>query len=432
MKLKALIIESTGYYRSLLDKMLSDIGVQCDIYATGKEVLEQTNKVDYAFIMVSRYLEDSSGELFLHRYREKFSLGDALTVMITSDEVSEIMMEANKAGFKLAFNKKDIISLQTFLTSVVNNRTLDLKGRILFIEDQKSVAAATVAVFENYQSEIDHVTNLADAENQFTISDYDLVITDYYLNDNETGDDVINFVRGFDDVDKSQVPILIVSGETNQTKRTTFLRNGADDFIIKPYDTDELVVRASNLIKNRKILGQVKMQKQELLQLAMTDQLTGLYNRHSLFDIAPKYLSDAKRHKFPVSLVVIDLDHFKNVNDTHGHATGDVVLKSIGQVLKEQCRTEDFVARFGGEEFVMVFSHCDIDFAVTKAEKLREVVEAAQPANLTITASLGVAAMDENDDFNSLFEKADRAVYEAKESGRNKVVVHPDKFIDVV
>ena len=432
MKLKALIIESTGYYRSLLDKILSDIGVDCDIYATGKEALESTKKVEYAFIMVSRYLEDSSGELFLHRYREKFSLGDTLTIMTTSDEVSEVMLEANKAGFKIAFNKKDIISIQTFLTSVVNNRTLDLKGRILFIEDQKSVATVTVSLFENYQSEIDHVTNLADAENQFAINDYDLVITDYYLKDNETGDDVINFVRGFDDVDKSQVPILVVSGETDQNKRTTFLRNGADDFIIKPYDTDELIVRSSNLIKNRKILEQVKMQKQELLQLAMTDQLTSLYNRHSLFDIGPKYLSDAKRHKFSVSLVVIDLDHFKNVNDTHGHATGDIVLKLIGQVLKDQCRTEDFVARFGGEEFVMLLSHCDIDFAVTKAENLRKEVEAAQPAGLTITASLGVAAMEEDDDFNTLFEKADKAVYEAKESGRNKVVVHSDKFADVV
>ncbi|MDH5369202.1 MAG: diguanylate cyclase, partial [Gammaproteobacteria bacterium] len=223
-----------------------------------------------------------------------------------------------------------------------------------------------------------------------------------------------------------------VSGETDQTKRTTFLRNGANDFILKPYDTDELVVRASNLIKNKKILEQVKIQKRELLQLAMTDQLTSLYNRHSLFDIGPKYLSDAKRNKFPVSLVVIDLDHFKNVNDTHGHATGDVVLKSIGQVLKEQCRTEDFVARFGGEEFVMLLSHCDIDFAFTKAENLREKVEAAQPAGLTITASLGVAAMDESDDFNSLFEKADKAVYEAKESGRNKVFSHLDKLADVV
>ena len=424
MKLRALVVESAGYYRRLLDKVLSDIGVDCDIYATGKEAFESIKKAEYAFILVSRYLDDGNGELFLHRYKAKYPLDDVLTIMTTSDEVSEVMMEANKAGFKIAFNKKDIMAIQSFLTSVVNNRTLDLKGKILYIEDQKSVAAATVALFENYQSEIDHVTNLADAENQFAINDFDLVITDYYLNDSETGDDVINFVRNFDDVDKSDIPILVVSGETDQTKRTTFLRNGANDFIIKPFDTDELIVRSSNLIRSKRLFDQVKIQKQELLQLAMTDQLTGLYNRHSLFDIGPKYLSDAKRHKFPVSLVVIDLDHFKNVNDNHGHATGDVVLKSIGQVLKTQCRTEDFVARFGGEEFVMLLSHCDLEFAISKAEALRKEVESCQPAGLTITASLGIATMDGNDDFNTLFEKADKAVYEAKETGRNKVVTY--------
>lgn len=426
MKLKALIVESAGYYCGLLDKIFSDIGVDCDIYNSAEEALAADNNGGYAFILVSRYLGDSSGELFLHRYQEQYQLGDALTIMTTSDEVSDITSEANKAGFKVAFNTKDLMSIQSFLTSVVNNRTLDLEGRILYVEDQKSVAAVTVSLFNNYQSEIDHVTNVADAENQFMLNDYDLVITDYYLTDNETGNDVINFVRNVDDVDKVHIPILVVSGEADPAKRTTFLRNGANDFIIKPYDADELIVRSSNLIHNKKIFDQVKTQKQELLQLAMTDQLTSLYNRHSLFDIGPKYLSDAKRHKFPVSLVVIDLDHFKNVNDTHGHATGDVVLKSIGQVLKEHCRAEDFVARFGGEEFVMLLSHCDIDFAIIKAENLRKEVEAAQPADLTITASLGVAAMEEGDDFNSLFEKADKAVYEAKETGRNKVVTHKE------
>ena len=230
MKLKALIVESTGYYRSLLDKIFSDMGVECDLCDSGREALESDKKLEYSFIVVSRYLGDMSGELFLHRYRAKHSLGDALTIMITSDEVSKVMMEANKAGFKIAFNKKDIISIQSYLTSVVNNRTLDLKGKILFIEDQKSVADVTIALFNNYQSDVEHVTNLADARNQFTNNDYDLVITDYYLKNSETGDDVINFVRGFDDVDKSQIPILVVSGETDQNKRTTFLRNGADDF----------------------------------------------------------------------------------------------------------------------------------------------------------------------------------------------------------
>lgn len=234
---------------------------------------------------------------------------------------------------------------------------------------------------------------------------------------------MINCIRAFDDVDKVNVPILVVSGETDTTKRTSFLRNGANDFIVKPFDPDELIVRASNLIYKKRIFEQVKKQKQELLELAMTDQLTGLYNRHSLFDIGPKYLSDAKRHKFPVALLVIDLDHFKNVNDTYGHAVGDIVLKKIGQVLKEHCRTENFVARFGGEEFVMLLSHCDIDAAAAKAEDLRKAVEAAKPSDLTITASIGVAQQSVDDDFAALFEKADKAVYEAKETGRNKVII---------
>ncbi len=424
MKLKALILESTGYYREVLGKILSDIGLDCDIYSSSKEVLEAGKKIEYTFIIVSRYLDDTTAELFLHRYREKYPIANALTIMLTADDVHEIMLDANKAGFKLVFNKKDINSIQTFLTSVLNNRTLNLKGKILFIEDQASVAAATVALFENYQAEIEHVTNLDEAKEKFSNNDFDLVITDYYLKNNETGDDVINLVREFDDIGKARIPILVVSGEADQAKRTAFLRNGANDFIIKPFDDDELIVRSSNLIENKKIFEQAKKQQDELTKLAMTDQLTGLYNRHSLFDIGPRYLSDAKRHKFSVSLLVIDLDHFKNVNDTHGHAVGDVVLKAVGEVLNNNCRTEDLATRFGGEEFVMLLSHCDSEFAATKAEDLRQAIEESKPNDLTITASIGAASFDSADSFESLFEKADKAVYEAKETGRNKVILY--------
>lgn len=423
MKLKALIIESTGYYRDLLGKILSDIGVECDIFASAKEALDSDTKPEYAFILASHFLEDTTAELFLHRYKKKYLMGDALPIMLTGNTVSEVMLEANKAGFKLVFNKKDVASIQTFLTSVLNNRTLNLHGKILYIEDQKSVARKTVALFESYHAEIDHVTNLHDAKLKFMNNNYDLVITDYYLEKKETGDDIIQFVRNDTDSSKARIPILVVSGELDQTKRTSFLRNGANDFIIKPFDDDELIVRSSNLIENKKVYQQAKRQQEELIKLAMTDQLTGLYNRHSLFDIGPKYLSDAKRHQFPLSLMVIDLDHFKNVNDTHGHGVGDIVLKTIGQVLNDNCRIEDTVARFGGEEFVMLLSHCD--FAATKAESVRAAIEKSHPNDLTITASIGVAAFNQDDDFESLFDKADRAVYEAKDTGRNKVVIHP-------
>ena len=154
MILKALIIESTGYYRSLLHKILADIGLECDVYSSGKEALEVDKNTEYAFILLPRYLDDMSGELFLHLYRESHPIGDALTIMITSDEVSKVVQDANKAGFKLVFNKKDIDSIQAFLISVLNNRTLNLKGNILYVEDQKSIAAATTALFESYQANV--------------------------------------------------------------------------------------------------------------------------------------------------------------------------------------------------------------------------------------------------------------------------------------
>lgn len=422
MKLKALVIESTGYYRGVLDKILSDIGVECDVYGSAKEALESDISVEYAFILVSRYLEDTSAELFLHHYREKWPLSDALTIMLTADDVTEIMLDANKAGFKLIFNKQDIDSLQTSLISALNNRSITLKGRILFIEDQKSIAVWTVALFEKHHAEIDLVTNIADAKVKFSNINYDLVITDYYLENNESGDDIIQLVRTFNDVDKARIPILVLSGESDPKKRTLFLRNGANDFIIKPYDEEELIVRSANLIENKRLFEQARNQQRELTKLAMTDQLTGLYNRHSLFDIGPKYLRDAKRHKFPVSLLVIDIDHFKKVNDTHGHGVGDSILKSVGQLLNDHCRKEDLVARFGGEEFVMLLSHCGLDYAVTKAEEIRQAVEKAKPNDLLITTSIGAAEFSENDDVESLFDKADKALYEAKESGRNKVI----------
>lgn len=432
MKLKALIVESSAYYRDVLALIMSGIGVDCDIFSSGEAAIEVSHDVEYAFIFVNQNLDDMGGELFLYRYRKKYALAGALPIMITSDVVTEVMVEANKVGFKVVFNTKDFDSISIFLTSVLNNRTLNLKGNILLIQDGQDAAASTAALLENYHAKIDHVTHLSEAKEKFADNNYDLVITDFYLKDKETGDAVINFVRKHDDSNKARIPILVVSPDVEQARRTALLRNGANDFIIKPYDQDELVARASNLIETKKVYEKVKNQEEQLAKIAMTDQLTGLYNRYSLFDIGPKYLSDAKRHQFSLSLFVIDLDHFKNVNDSYGHGVGDKVLNEIGKVLNENCREEDFVARFGGEEFVMILTHCDLDAALKKAEYLRKAIEDDKPNDLVITASIGVAAFNKNDDLESLFEKADRAAYEAKESGRNTVIAHPDKYFNVV
>ena len=421
MRQKALIIEPTRLFQKVIEQVMHSAGVECSIFSSGKEALE-AHHGEYTFILVSRTLEDISGEVFLQLFGVRHGLGDALSILLTSEKAEGTMLDANKAGYKLVFNKKDISSLEDIVVRIVNSRTLGLDANILLIEDTQSVADLVVSLFKANKSSIQHVTQISDMKIAFQENDFDLVISDYYLKGNETGDDVITFVREFDDADKSSTPILVVSGETNQQKRTSFLRNGANDFILKPYDSDELLVRSSNLIANYRLLKQSKQQQQQLMKLALTDHLTGLYNRHSLNDIGPKYISNAHRHKTPLSLFVIDLDHFKNVNDTYGHAVGDIVLQAVSTVLQDACRTEDIVARFGGEEFIMMLTNCDMKNALEKGEKLRAAIESCKPEDLVITSSIGAAELSADDNFDTLFNKADKAVYEAKETGRNKVV----------
>jgi len=421
MPINALIVDGLQENREMLVAMLTGIGVRAVACATGFEALSNNSQQRFDFIMVSRHLEDIGAELFLVRFREHHRIDDALTIMLSNDAAAEVYYEANKAGYKLVFNKKDFPAIKDFILSAVNSRTIDLQAKILYVEDEPHLSQLTSSLLRRYRANVTSVLSLKSAITAFCEEDFDLIITDYYLDDGGTGDDLISFVRGYTDSDKALTPILVVSSEMSQSKRTSFLRNGADDFMIKPYDHDELIARASHLVSHKRIYEQFRKQQQELLKLAMSDQLTGLYNRRSLFDFGPKYISDAARHRYPLSLLVIDVDLFKSVNDNYGHAKGDAVLRKIGAVLQGACRNEDFVARFGGEEFVMLLSHCSLSDAMLKAEVVRKSVAESQPEGLLVTVSTGVAELAADDDLESLFGKADTAVYKAKDRGRNRV-----------
>lgn len=429
MRQKALVVEPSRVFQQMIEKLMANAGVECHIYSKSTDALEATHD-EYTFIIVSRTLEDISGEVFLKLYGVKFGLGDALTILLTSTDDSEALMEANKSGYKLVFHKKHIESLQDIVIRVANSRALDLEANILLVEDSRSVSDVMMDLFEKNRSRIHLARNLTEMRALFQTNEFDLLISDYYLGENETGDDVIAYVRNYEESGKADTPILVVSGESRQEKRVSFLRNGANDVLLKPYDSDELLVRSSNLISHSKLLKQAKKQQQELMRLALTDQLTGLYNRHSLYDVGPKYVSNALRHKTPMSLLVIDLDHFKRINDTYGHSAGDEVLRVVSSVLRRNCRTEDVAARFGGEEFIMLLTNCNETDAVNKAERLRAQIEAVQPEGLTVTSSIGVSELRDGDDIDSLFERADKSVYEAKECGRNCVVLHKGESLN--
>ncbi len=163
----------------------------------------------------------------------------------------------------------------------------------------------------------------------------------------------------------------------------------------------------------------------------MTDQLTGLYNRHSLSHLLPKYFNSTSGHTTPLSLMVLDIDHFKHINDTYGHTRGNDVLKKFGQLISSSFRSEDLVARYGGEEFVVLMAHAPIEHALEKAEELRKYIESHLIEGLKITISIGIASADSHADFEALFNQADSALYNAKNSGRNQTIIYPVNSIAV-
>ena len=253
---------------------------------------------------------------------------------------------------------------------------------------------------------------------------FDLVLSDIFLKGRMTGLRLLLHIRTLEGK-KSKIPFIAMSSNTDEVRKVELLSEGANDFVPKPALREELVARVVNLVANKQLQDKVEKQQKELESLAMIDQLTGLYNRNYLFKNIPEKISESIRYKYDCCLIVIDVDKFKYVNDTYGHSVGDKILRSVGEELSKNCREEDIIARFGGEEFVVLLSHCNYDDGLSIAEKIRKNVENLHPEGLDITASFGVTSIKSasgiKPKFDELFKLADSSVYRAKENGRNCV-----------
>lgn len=211
------------------------------------------------------------------------------------------------------------------------------------------------------------------------------------------------------------IPVIFVTARDADRDEEYGLNLGAVDYITKPIRPAIVQARVRTHIT-------LKQQRDMLQTLALHDQLTKLYNRHYLMEAAEQKIAESQRYNFPLSLLMLDVDHFKQVNDQHGHATGDIVLKAIAKILHEQSRKDDIAARMGGEEFVLLLGQCDLASALQRAEQLRQAIEAAQPESLHITVSIGAAELSEQQNFEGMLNLADDRLYQAKAQGRNRVI----------
>ncbi len=201
--------------------------------------------------------------------------------------------------------------------------------------------------------------------------------------------------------------------------------HGADDFLTKPPDPDELAVRLEIAERILAVHDQLARQNARLAELASTDELTGVKNRRRFREDLDLLFSQADRLKAPLSLILLDIDHFKQYNDAFGHPAGDEVLREVGRVLRTTLRGHDVVARYGGEEFVVLLPTTGADEAVEVAERLRRTIAEYAWPHRPVTASFGVATSEpDTPDAATLVDRADRALYFAKGAGRDRTTHH--------
>mgnify|MGYP001497789555 CR=1 FL=1 len=224
-----------------------------------------------------------------------------------------------------------------------------------------------------------------------------------------------------------EIPVIILTGHETQEEKIRGLERGACDYVTKPFDPGELVARVRVQLKIKSLQDSLRESNRRLELLSRTDPLTGLANRRRFMMVMEHAFLHSMRTATPLALVMLDIDHFKGINDTYGHQGGDEVLTAVAGLLQPEPGDDILAARYGGEEFALILPEVARDVATRGAERLRRQIEnlsfQGSLKGLKLTASFGVAAFPNPavDSMNQLIRAADDALYRAKHAGRNRV-----------
>lgn len=309
---------------------------------------------------------------------------------------------------------------------------------VLVVDDEGALRRVLRETLQRQGYRVTAVASAEEALAAFPSASFDVVLTDVHLK-GRSGIELIREIRGRE----TETEVIVMSGSGSLDTAVTALRAGACDYLTKPFESlaavGEAVARAAQKARARREVirqaGELLRRKEDLerinrllMDLAIRDDLTDLYNYRYFREFLKMELARAPRSGHPFSLIFLDVDHFKNFNDTHGHLDGDRVLRQVAYVLRRRFRKTDLIARYGGEEFIILLPETAADLALSLAEETRRSIqnlpirgEEAQPGG-KLTVSMGIASFpDDGADAEALLRKADAALYRAKAEGRNRV-----------
>ena len=335
-------------------------------------------------------------------------------VFITSHRDFATRLDAVRAGGRAFFTKPvEVGTLADKLDELTSQAEPD-PFRVLIVEDSPLLAAVYSHTLEQAGMLTRQVTDPLRVMEMLEDFSPELILMDMYM-PGASGDEVARVLRQQES--HVGVPIVFLSGETDKGKQLAAMGLGADEFLVKPIRPDHLVSSVAARIERYRTLR----------SFMIRDSLTGLLNHTKMEEQLDIEVERARRQGRPLSFAMIDLDHFKRVNDTYGHPTGDKVLKSLSRLLQQRLRKVDVIGRYGGEEFAVVLTDTGGEDAVRVLDGIRRDLAAirqhGENSEFSVTFSCGVASFPDHGTPQDIGSAADKALYRAKQTGRNRVVL---------
>lgn len=326
----------------------------------------------------------------------------------------DIRLEAVRAGGIAYMNKPVNLGVLVDKLDELTSVQAAEADRVLIVDDEVALTDYYAAALEQAGFSVRVVNNPLEVLNDLLEFAPDLILIDMYM-PGCNGMELAKVIRQLDDF--IGIPIVFLSAETDMDKQLAAIGMGGDDFLCKPIAAQHLVSSVTSRIRRSQLLR----------SFMVRDSLTGLLNHTAIKDQLAREMARAKRHNKPLSFAMVDVDFFKNVNDSYGHPVGDRVIKSLSRLLKQRLREIDAVGRYGGEEFAVILVDTDGQTAIKVMDTIRHdfslLRHLAGEVEFSVSFSCGIADISDYADVSRMADAADRALYQAKHAGRNRVVL---------
>lgn len=419
--LNILHLEESKLIKKRIGDIVQSTGHLYSPVRSPKEAMDVLKEIHIDLIVTALEFEGIAGEDFIHQINHSRYKSIPIIVLTSTDtmEMREHIFSLGVVDYLVKTEVEDSL-LRSYFSAFKQMKTFshEIKDVSVAVLDDSQLSLSMIRqIFE--LADVMNVSYYSDPEDLINDSkEYEVYIIDLVL-PGMSGEEMLLKLRQR----HPRSIIIMLSSITNYKTISTTLLMGADDYIMKPFDASILMARLKVQIKYYMMVKDLEHKNSELQQMAITDGLTGVYNRRFAMSRLDEEIERAKRYDHPLTIFICDVDDFKQTNDLYGHQVGDQVLVKLAKTCKKFIRCSDIICRFGGEEFLMILPETDVEHAEHVAEKIRSEIESLKFSveNLKVTVSGGLCEMKDYS-FNEMIKIADENLYKAKHSGKNQIV----------